>query len=86
MHRLCYDDFNRVSKDKCSLLYRDTDSLYLNIEKLDLHSDLTTYFSEVTDFSNFSKDHNSSHQCELGFLKFETIDPVRVFNRFEDKN
>ena len=82
MYKLYYDNFKLYYKYKCSLLYCDTDLLYLNIETSNLCSNLKTYFSEVIDFSNFPEVHplhNLSHLDELGLLKFKTIDSVRTF-------
>ena len=56
MYRLYYYNFKRVYKDKCELLYIDTDSLYLNTETENLHSNLENYFSHIMDFSNFPED------------------------------
>ena len=44
MYRLYYDNFKRVYNERCSLIYCNTDSLYLNIQTNDLYSDLATYF------------------------------------------
>ena len=88
MYRLYYDNFKRFYKDKCTLMYIDTDSLYLNIESQNLYSDLKNHFCNVLDLSNFPEDHplhSKENEGALGFLKFEEITPIFCFCGLKSK-
>ena len=88
MYRLYYDNFKRVYNDRCNLLYYVTDSLYLNIETQNLHSDLKKHFKNIMDFSNFAEDHvlhDMTNKGWLGYLKFEDIHLVKCFIGLKSK-
>lgn len=84
MYSLFYDYFKEYYKEKCSLLYMDTDSLFLNIKDVkNVYDDLRqNFFDDIMDFGNFDKDHemfNPKNKGKLGKLKFEYCTPIKEF-------
>lgn len=82
MYRLYYDNFKRFYREKCELMYCDTDSFFLTIETSDLYRELKNNFSHIMDFSNFPEGHplhDVSREGQLGLLKFETTEAVKAF-------
>ena len=82
MYRLFYKYFKAFYNDRCSLIYIDTDSLYINIETDDLYHDLNSNFRSILDCSNYPRDHplfNETNKAKLGYLKSESIAPIRAF-------
>ncbi|GFU51742.1 uncharacterized protein NPIL_94521 [Nephila pilipes] len=82
MYNLYYDYFKKNYKNKCSLLYTDTDSLYLEIRAPNVYTDLKTKFNSIMDLSNFPTDHElfiSENKGILGALKSETTSPIKEF-------
>ncbi|GBM30103.1 hypothetical protein AVEN_223846-1 [Araneus ventricosus] len=82
MYKMYYDYFKKFYENKCSLLYTDTDSLYLEIRAPNVYTDLRTTFNSIMDLSNFPNDHelfSSKNKGVLGALKCETVNPIKEF-------
>lgn len=88
MYELYYRYFKKIYKENCELIYTDTDSLFLNIKCDNVYDDIKHEFADIIDFFNFSK--NDKKDCEnnngkLGYLKSETISPIKSFIGLEPK-
>ena len=60
MYELYYNNFKKHYREKCQLLYIDTDSLYLNIyTQGNVYSELKEKFEEILDLSNFNSHHEA---------------------------
>ncbi len=82
MYKLFYSHFKETYKEKCELLYMDTDSLYLYIQTEDIYRDLKDKFENILDCSNFERNHimySEENRGKLGFLKSETLMPICEF-------
>lgn len=88
MYKLYYRNFKKNYKEKCQLVYCDTDSLYLSIECFDAYKDLKEKFSHIVDFSNYPENHfmhATDNKGKLGYLKSETIKPIKSFIGLKSK-
>ena len=82
MYSLYYNYFKKFYKEKCTLLYMDTDSLYLNIKSENAYKDLKKYFHHILDLSNYDPKHemfDSKNKGVLGKLKNEKCLPIKEF-------
>ncbi|GFR23278.1 c2H2-type domain-containing protein [Trichonephila clavata] len=82
IYKLYYNYFKQYYGEKCSLLYTDTDSLYLEIKAHNVYTEVKNNFSDIMDYSNYPKDHdlfNLSNEGRLGALKNETCEPIKEF-------
>lgn len=82
MYSLYYDNFKCFYKENCSLLYMDTDSLFLSVKCENLYHDLKKHFHEILDFSNYDSNHemfDSKNKGKLGKLKNEYCIPIKEF-------
>lgn len=85
MYDLYYSNFKKIYDDKCSLLYMDTDSFYLEIRcdnNVNVYSDIKKRFNKIMDHSNFPTNHmlfDDTNKGKLGALKSECTLPIKEF-------
>ena len=73
MYEFFYNHLKARDRQKCELIYTDTDSLILDIETEDVYKDMQEY-SWLYDTSNYLKDHllyNDRNKKALGKMKDE---------------
>ena len=73
MYEFFYDHLKAIYRQKCELVYTDTDSLILDIETEDVYEDMKEH-SWMYDTSNYPKDHllyNAENKKVLGKMKDE---------------
>ena len=89
MYHLHYDVFKSHYGENIKLLYTDTDSFIYNVQTSDIYKDLTTHFSHLMDFSDYSDNHqlkSNENKKKIGFLKDETNgDPIEEFIAIKSK-
>lgn len=82
MYSLYYDYFKSFYKENCSLVYIDTDSLFLSIKCKNVYYDLKKHFHDIIDFSNYDSNHEMhdlKNKGKLGKLKNEYCLPIKEF-------
>lgn len=82
LYELYFSYFKKIYDSKCTLLYTDTDSLYLYIETPNIQRDIQHNFTNIMDLSNFEKSHPlfcETNKGRLGTLKNETCLPIKEF-------
>ncbi|GBL71224.1 hypothetical protein AVEN_264230-1 [Araneus ventricosus] len=82
LYELYFSYFKKFYNSKCTLLYTDTDSLYLHIETSNVYEDIKNNFADIMDLSNFDESHplfSKTNKGRLGTLKNETCQPIREF-------
>lgn len=82
MYELYYSHIKKHYKNRCKLLYTDTDSMFLRVQTDCAYTDMKTKFSHILDLSNFPPNHiayNDQNRGKLGFLKNESISAIKEF-------
>lgn len=57
MYKIFYDYFKAFYKNRCNLIYTDTDSLLICVETEDIYHDLGNTFGVIMDTSNYPQSH-----------------------------